>query len=253
MSKEACRWHFLFLCVCVGLLKFFGHVCLTKDADMAVICERFPEFLRLTVQAIPTPSNTSVWGTAVDTFGVLGSTKTGREALLNVVGADMSANLKCLGEFIVSGHPEVRTRSLRALSMLLSCEEGCDNWEESVSLKWFNTIHRDPFPILMSVVKQPFQDLRLAGLRVLLTMASFEWGQRVFSSHAGFLEYILDRKTEPDKEGRELKYEIIHSIVASGETAERVFGNVDLLKLRKYDREGPFFGGADTTIALEGM
>lgn len=238
--------------VCAGLLKFFGHVCLTEDADMEVICERFPEFLRLVLHSVPSPSNTSVWGTAVDTFGVLGSTDSGRRALLSVEAETKSA-LNSLGEFIVNGHPDVRTRSLRALSMLLSCTEGCDNWEESVSLQWFNTIHINPFPILMSIVKQPFQDLRVAGLHVLLTMASFEWGQRIFSSHAGFLEYLLDRKTEPDKEGRELKYEIVHCIVTTGETAEKVFGNVDLLKLRKYNREGPFFSAADTTVAMEGM
>ena len=219
---------------------------------MAAICERFPKFLWLVLDTVPSPSNTSVWGTAVDTFGVLGSTDSGRKALFNAEAETKSA-LTSLGEFIASGHPDVRTRSLRALSMLLSCTERCGNWEESVSLQWFNTVHKDPFPILMSIVKQPFQDLRVAGLRVLLTMSLFEWGQRIFSSHAGFLEYLLDRKTEPDKEGRELKYEIVHSIVTTGETAERVFGNVDLLKLRKYDREGPFFSAADTTVAMEGM
>jgi 26S proteasome non-ATPase regulatory subunit 5 len=139
--------------------------------------------------------------------------------------------------------------------MLLSCpEEGRGRkWEESTSLQWFNTLHPKLLTVLMSMAKQPFQDLRLAGLRVLLTMSSFEWGQRQFQEHAGFLEYLLDRSTEHDKEGRELKYEIVHSLVGSGSIAETVFGNVDLLKLRKYDREGPFYSSADTTIALEGM
>ena len=237
----------------VGLLKFFGTISLSKGADSAAICERYPDFLRLILEALPVPTNTTLWGTAVDTFGVLGSSESGRRALLNME-AETQASLKCLGEFIVSGHSDVRTRSLRAISMLLSCPEGRDRkWEESTSLQWFNILHPKIFPVLMSIVKQPFQDLRLAGLHVLLTLASFEWGQRVFQKHAGFLEYLLDRSTEPDKEGREMKYEIVHSLVASGSTAEAVFGNVDLLKLRKYDREGPFFSAADTTIAMERM
>ena len=228
-------------------------MCLTKDADVASISERYPEFLRLIVQAVPFPSNTTLWGTAIDTFGVMGSTLAGRKALLNIE-VDTNAALKCIGDFIVNGQSKVRSRSLRALSMLLSChEEGCGNWEESISLRWFNTIHKTPLPILMSIAKQPFQDLRIAGLHVLLTMAAFEWGQRQFYSHAGFLEYLLDRTTEPDKEGKELKYDIVHSLVTSGDIVERVFGNVDLLKLRRYDREGPFYTTADTSIALEGM
>lgn len=235
-----------------GLLKFFGHVCLTESADMAVICERYPEFLRLIVQAIGSPSNTTLWGTSVDTLGAVGSSESGRKALLNI-DADTKAALHCLGEFIVSGHTDIRVRCLRAVSMILSCDEEIDNWEESISLQWFNTIHNTPFQILMSIVKQPFQDLRVAGLKVLLVMASFEWGQRLFHSHAGFLEYLLDRTTEPDKEGKELKYEIVQSLVATGATAEEVFGNVDLLKLKRYEREGPFYSSVDTSVALEGM
>ena len=204
------------------------------------------------VQSVPSPSNTAVWGTAVDTFGVLGSTQTGRKVLLNIEEETNTA-LKCLGEFLVNGQSDIRTRSLRALSMILSCQEGCGQWEESVSLMWFNSLHKNTFSILMSIVKQPFQDLRLAGLKVLVTMAAFEWGQRIFLSHAGFIEYLLDRTTEHDKEGRELKYDIVHSIVASGETAANVFGNVDLLKLKRYDREGPFYSSVDSSVALEGM
>ena len=219
---------------------------------MAVISERYPEFLRLVVQAVPSPSNSTLWGTAVDTFGVVASSPSGRRALLNMED-DTKAALTSLGEMVVNAQPDVRVRCLRALSMLLSCREEGERWEESVSLHWFNTLHRNPFQILMSIVKQPFQDLRIAGLRVLLVMSSFEWGQRLFHSHPGFLEYLLDRTTEPDKEGKELKYEIVHSMVASGSVAEGVFGSVDLLKLKRYEREGPFYSAVDTSVALEGM
>ena len=219
---------------------------------MAVISERYPEFLRLIVQAVPSPSNTTLWGTAVDTFGVVASSESGRKALLNIE-ADTKAALKFVGELIVSGQPDLRVRCLRALSMILSCDEGVENWEESLSLKWFNSLHKTPFQVLKSIVKQPFQDLRVAGLRVLLVMSSFEWGQRLFHSQPGFLEYLLDRTTEPDKEGKELKYDIVHKMVASGPVAEAVFGNVDLLKLKRYEREGPFFSTTDTSVALEGM
>lgn len=103
----------------------------------------------------------------------------------------------------------------------------------------------------MSIARQPFADLRHAALKVILSLAPYEWGQREMMAHGGFLEYLLDRHTEADKEGKELKYEIVHVMVESV-CAEEVYGNVDFLKLRKFNREGPFYYTSDTTVATEG-
>ena len=68
---------------------------------------------------------------------------------------------------------------------------------------------------------------------------------------AGCLEYILDRRTEHEKAGKEGKYEVVLSIVSSP-TALSVFGTEMLLPLRKYEKEGPFFVAPDVNIAFEG-
>ena len=236
--------------LCAGLVKFFGHLTWSKGVDVPTICSQYPEFLQVVLTAVHSPQDDTLWGVAVDTVGALGFTAAGRKAL-KLYDSQTKAALRSLGETITSSSSELRTRALGAVAMLLSCKEENDSWEASTSQEWFNTLHPSIFPTLMSVVKQPFEDLRIAGLKVLLSMASWEWGQREMQAQAGFLEYLLDRRTEPDKIGKELKYEIVHAIAVSG-TAEGVFGGALFLKLRQYDREGPFYYAAETTVALQG-
>ena len=233
-----------------GVLKFFGHVALSEGADVAAICTQYPEFLRTVLAAVHSPQDDTIWGIAVDTFGILGSTEAGRKTL-EAHGSETTAALKKLGSFIADAKSELRIRCLEAATMLVSCtEEECSDWEISKSREMFRALHPKIFLVLMKAVKQPFEDLHTAGLKLLLVLANFEWGQREMHDHPGFLEYLLDRQTESEKTGKELKYEIVHRLVISG-TAESVFGSPSYLKLRKYDREGPFFYSADTTVALE--
>ena len=49
--------------------------------------------------------------------------------------------------------------------------------------------------------------------------------------HSTFIEYLLDRGTENDKEGHLLKYDIICTLVRS-DTASQVFPAPILIKLR---------------------
>ena len=204
----------------------------------------------MVLTAVHSPRDDTLWGIVVDTFGLLGSTQAGRE-VLEGYSLQVKDILISLGNFITSASSDVRIRTLGAVSMLMSCKEENSTFEGSKSREWFDLLHSSIFPTLISIVKQPFADIRAAGLKLLLTIAQWEWGQREMHNQPGFLEYLLDRKTEPDKIGKELKYEVIHTLVVS-ETAEGVFGGPGYLKLRQFDREGPFFHTADTSVALEG-
>ena len=212
--------------------------------------EQYPHFLRLTLEAALSPQDETVWGVAVDTFALLSSIQSGRMLLISQNHATKQV-LNQLGQILASSAPSVvRCRVLQAVSSMVSCVED-SNGQESTSKQWFTYIHPQLFKLLLSVARQPFADLRLSGLMVLIEMAAWEWGQREMQSSPGFLEYLLDRSSEPDKEGKERKFEIVHRIVSS-DCGEAVWGNVDMMKLKKYDREGPFFYTGDTTVALEG-
>lgn len=213
------------------------------------LLDRYPHFLHLTLEAALSPDDDTVWGVAVDTFGLLASSLSGRALLLSAQDATEKV-LRKLGELIAISSSEIRCRSLRAVKMMVSCKEDCD-WEVSVSKRWFAKIHQHLFQLLLSIVRQPFADLRLAGLMVVAELSSQEWGQREMQASPGFLEYLLDRSSEPDKEGKELKYELVRTIVGS-EYGERLWGNVDMLKMKKYEREGPYYHIGDTTVAIEG-
>ena len=67
----------------------------------------------------------------------------------------------------------------------------------------------------------------------------------------GFLEYLLDRTTETDKAGKEHKYEFIVELVRSP-FSKKVFEKPFYLRLREYEREGPFYVKAQAAVAFEG-
>ena len=232
----------------LGILKFFGYLSRSEGADLVGVCRLYPEFLQVSFRAVHNPDD-PIWGTALDTFGILASSLSGR-TLLGEFEAQTRAVLHRLGEFLVSASSDIRVRTLGVLQWLVSCKEEVASWEESVSLKWFNTVQPNMFSVLFGIVKQPFKDLYTPALKVVASMAALEWGQREMLSQAGFLEYLLDRQSQIDKEGKELKYSIVHILVSS-DAAEALFGAVDFLKLRKYEREGPFYYSVDTSVAME--
>ena len=102
----------------------------------------------------------------------------------------------------------------------------------------------------MSVADQPFPELRVANLLVFQALAFQPWGQTIMNDHPGFREYLLDRSTEKNKEGKEGKYAIIQ-ILADSPTVRHVFGDPYYVQL-KLSSEGPFYVRAQAQVAMEG-
>lgn len=67
---------------------------------------------------------------------------------------------------------------------------------------------------------------------------------------AGFFEYLLDRRTENEKEGQELKYEVIKKITLCPD-ASNIFDKPMILKLKQYIRDGPFYVGSDVSVIMD--
>ena len=88
--------------------------------------------------------------------------------------------------------------------------------------------------------------MTLSGLTCIYEVVHF-----LFLRLIGFLEYLMDRKTETDKAGKELKYELIVELVRSPFSKE-VFEKPFHLRLREYEREGPFYVRAQAAVAFEG-
>lgn len=183
----------------------------------------------------------------MDTLGLLGSSQTGREAL-DVEGSSSRGAVKALGGILSQGHSDQRVRVLHTFSVFFSCSEECEGgWS---SEQWFHHLHTNPLSVVMSILKQPFDDLCTGGLQFLRALAPHEWGQKEMSRHPGLLEYLLDRRVNLSKTGKELKFDIVHTLVGSS-TTETLFGSPNFLKLRKYDREGPFFVTGEQAVAMD--
>ena len=103
----------------------------------------------------------------------------------------------------------------------------------------------------MSVADQPFPELRVAILLVFQALAFQPWGQTIMNDHPGFREYLLNRSTEKNKEGKEGKYAIIQ-ILADSPTVRDVFGDPYYVQLKTYCSEGPFYVRAQAQVAMEG-
>lgn len=69
---------------------------------------------------------------------------------------------------------------------------------------------------------------------------------------SGLIEYILDRSTEHDKQGKESKWAVVETLVKSP-SASSIFTENNMAQLEKYYRQGPFYVEAQVEVALEGQ
>ena len=61
----------------------------------------------------------------------------------------------------------------------------------------------------------------------------------------------MDRSTETDKAGKEQKYELIVALLRSP-FSKKTFEKPFHLRLREYEREGPFYVRVQAAVAFEG-
>ena len=239
----------LYVCVFVVLLRLFCKLCICVGEDAASMAVGLPGFVEVALQSAIDPADVSSWGVAVDTVGLLLSLPASRRALLSQKQAVL-ADLAKWGHVLVSGSSDQRVRVLGAIQMMVSCKEMLPRWEESLSLRWCLVIHADFFQQVMALARQPFPDLAVAALSVIMAMSEWEWGQRQVQPIPGFLEFLLDRGGMASKEGIQVKFQIVCRCV-EGATSQEVWGNVDMLRLRKYQREGPFHQASQTSVTLD--
>lgn len=120
----------------------------------------------------------------------------------------------------------------------------------SMQERWFTHLSPKPLDLLLSLCKQPFTEIRLNSLQILRALVSQPWAGRILNQEAGFLEYLLDRSTEPDKEGKETKYTVVKALAEVSSTGD-IFGRPALLRLKEYVRDGPFYVRVQSEVAME--
>ncbi|CAF0896289.1 unnamed protein product [Rotaria sordida] len=243
-----------------GLIKFFGCylrnylVLLEKNISnnqQNQLIKRFlPILFDILLQSDPNPY--IIIG--LDTIGFIGKTLNGKEYILsNIKFSDFIGKLV---QMIHSSQSDIRIRCLICLADLFHISK----YNSSSSNAWTLTeqIYRlcnrgfSILPIIIQIAKQPFIDLRLAAYRCLFELTRSPWALHAMNAEPGFIEFLLNRSTEKDKEGKEVKFSIIQSICENGEEAKLAIGNVNYLKFRRYINEGIFYVEPEANVAFDG-
>ncbi|CAH2316680.1 26S proteasome non-ATPase regulatory subunit 5 [Pelobates cultripes] len=231
-----------------GLIKFFGNLAVMDSPQQ--ICEHYPAFLEK-VFSMAEGHETTMIGVAVDTLGVLGSNLEGKQ-VLHKTGSRFQKVFKRLGHHAKNAHTDLRVRCLDAVSSLMFLPVE-DHTEDLLAMteSWFVALSDQPIDLFRSIVSQPFPELHCGALKVFTATANQPWAQKLMIGSPGFIEYIVDRTVDPDKESKDAKFELVKALVNSPTIAE-IFGNQHYLRLRGYLRDGPYYVKAISTVAVEG-
>ena len=112
---------------------------------------------------------------------------------------------------------------------------------------WFNWLtETTDLSFLMNFCRNPFPEIKFSALLLLKTICAAKWGQRSLAETGGFIELLLDRSVEFDKESLHAKYEIIKLLADS-----TVFDAMTLLQFKKYVEQGAFYVQGIMDVAVE--
>jgi len=94
--------------------------------------------------------------------------------------------------------------------------------------------------VLLVLAKQPFEDMREAVWKLVRALVAQTWGLRTVVGTAGFLEYLLDRKTEFHVSGSQAKFDILRAVDAHPRSKE-LLSPAQRAQVHEYVRQGAHY------------
>ncbi|XP_066248492.1 26S proteasome non-ATPase regulatory subunit 5 [Euwallacea similis] len=222
-----------------GILKFFGHVGHLKPRELLAKHPIVFDHLFSNIES----SDLTLIGVSLDVIGYIGQTCQGKIAL-DSTGTKMEGIIRTISKLLPSLPTETRIRALNCIENLL-CDSRLDIMQ--ITEKWFRLLGAEPMEIITKYAKNPFSELRLAGLGVLNAISGQIWGQEAIKNTPGLVEFLLDRSIETIKDCKEAKYEIV-KLLSQGQ----VFDRSTQERFEAFIKEGPFYVHAVTEVAIEG-
>ncbi|XP_059148498.1 26S proteasome non-ATPase regulatory subunit 5-like [Physella acuta] len=230
-----------------GLIKFFGSLARQHPKEVLF---KFDHFVRLVLHNV-SEGDPTLKGVSVDTIGFIASTPEGKLAL-EKLGNPMTECLHGIGNLIRTGTSDLKVRALNALTSITQLQVEHQTVELlALTERWFSSCAPDTFNMVWSITQQPFLDLRIPAFRLLHSVASLPWGQKIINNVPGFKEYVLNRASESSKEGKEEKFELVN-ILAHSPTAVEILGRPYHVKLMEYFNQGAFYVVAQSEIMMDG-
>ncbi|XP_022643483.1 26S proteasome non-ATPase regulatory subunit 5-like [Varroa jacobsoni] len=189
--------------------------------------------------------------TAMAAVGQIARTRDGKRCIEENLSREMAAYMRDIGKCLemTNYSAEHKMSALIAVQSILEMEEYDQLDVITLSEKWMSCLSTTPLALLWKCAKTPFPNERLAALRVMKNIALLPWGRQGLLELPGSYEWLLDRNTEPDKAGKEIKHAIVAALL---EEANSIKDVAQVKGLRKFYAEGPFYSPADVAIATEG-
>jgi len=228
-----------------GLVKFWGNLAHSRPKYILASYPSFSAALAIMIQS----GDFTVQSVAFETIGYIGVSLEGKTAFVEM-GSKFKDFLGKLEILIKDSPTEVKIRAMNSLASLIKLDKPNQTPELlSLTASWFEKIPSITSTIV-SIVKQPFLDLRLAAYQLLCVLADQPWGRSIIMKQPGFCEFLMDRSTERDKSGREEKYRVVQMITESREAKEYMGPDMDLL-MKQFLKEGPHYVQIQSQVAYE--
>eukprot|EP01098_Paradermamoeba_levis_P013098 TRINITY_DN588_c0_g3_i2.p1 TRINITY_DN588_c0_g3~~TRINITY_DN588_c0_g3_i2.p1 ORF type:complete len:162 (-),score=59.14 TRINITY_DN588_c0_g3_i2:186-671(-) len=154
---------------------------------------------------------------------------------------------------LIADDQSLRISAWKSFSLLLSVrDEESDKaqklFQEKMPKKGDSS---NPVEILMKFLSQPFVEQRMAIFGAIQSLLAVHvWAVKMFLDFPGFYDFLLDRKTEFTKMGKEIKYQIILGIVENKEN-KKVVDERRWNEMVNYLRKGPFFGDREAAVLIQ--
>uniref|UniRef100_A0A915CY30 26S proteasome non-ATPase regulatory subunit 5 n=1 Tax=Ditylenchus dipsaci TaxID=166011 RepID=A0A915CY30_9BILA len=183
---------------------------------------------------------------AFDTLAVM-STSSSAKQFLSIPSCvyNMRKAMNHFGVAIGIAPDELRTRHIDSLKTMLT---GCQNSNDSnILLEWFKELG-EPFPTMVyNFLRKPFEDLKISCLELLIAMVKLHtWAFNQFARVNGFLDYLLDRKSECSPHICMLKFDLVCAAIDAASTNHTI-DEPTIEKLQKYKQEGVYGKSAART------
>lgn len=99
---------------------------------------------------------------------------------------------------------------------------------------------------LHDLCRNPFPDIKFAAIRLLAAVCKHGWGQLALARTGGFVEFLLDRNVDFDKEVKQEKYVLIGALSKCD-----CFEAHIVEQLQLYVTQGAFYVSGAMEVAVE--
>ncbi|XP_053947800.1 26S proteasome non-ATPase regulatory subunit 5 [Anastrepha ludens] len=227
-----------------GIMKFFGKAASVQPQKVIV---GYPHMIQCFFQSILS-GDVSILPAAFDTFANLALSKKGKLLLDQNYPAMIKETFEEIASYLRNLSTDLKNRAFNTLEIIFTTESVSQADIDELLRKWFVYLaDGENMQFLMDFCRNPFPDIKVACLSFIKSVCRHRWGVVALKDTAGFVEYLLDRKIEFDKEAKYKKFELI-SLLADSD----VFDVQTNIQLRTYANEGPYFIQSIMDIATEG-